>query len=187
MRIALNPSTIDLTVVIPTINEAPNLEHLLPDLRAALNDMRLKYEVLVVDGGSTDGTHEVSERHGARYVLETQQGYGAAILRGVAEANGAFVLTMDADQSHPAEVVRGLWAVRDAADITIASRYVAGGKAEQPLGRLFLSKVLNTFFGKGLDIQVRDLSSGSRLYRKTVFRRLDLDFPNFVVLIFFLL
>jgi SAM-dependent methyltransferase len=94
---------------------------------------------------------------------------------------------MDADQSHPAEVAHGLWAVRDDADITIASRYVAGGKADQPLGRLLLSRVLNTWFGRGLDIHVRDLSSGYRLYRKTVFRGIDLEFTNFVVLIDILL
>ncbi len=187
MRVPLKDSTIDLTVVIPTLNEGPNLEQLLPLLIAALREMNVAAEVLVVDGNSADGTRAITAREGATYVLENEPGYGAAILRGIAEARGAYVLTMDADQSHPADVVRTLWAVRDKADITIASRYVPGGKADQPLGRLLLSRILNGLFGKGLDIPVKDLSSGFRLYRKTVFRRLDLDFTNFVVLIDILL
>jgi dolichol-phosphate mannosyltransferase len=187
VRVPLKRSTLDLTVVIPTVNEGANLEKLLPDLRAALDELKIQYEVLIVDGNSTDNTRDVVQANGAHYVLEERPGYGTAILRGVAEANGAFVLTMDADQSHPAGVAHGLWAVREKADITIASRYVPGGKADQPLGRLFLSRVLNVLFGKGLDINVRDLSSGYRLYRKTVFRRLDMDFTNFVLLIDILL
>jgi dolichol-phosphate mannosyltransferase len=187
VRVPLKENTIDLSVVIPTLNEGPNLEHLLPQLVAALREMNVAAEVLVVDGNSTDNTRAIAAREGATYVLEDKPGYGAAILRGVAEARGAYVLTMDADQSHPADVVRTLWAVRDKADITIASRYVPGGRADQPFGRLVLSRILNGFFGKGLDIPVKDLSSGFRLYRKTVFRRLDLDFTNFVVLIDILL
>jgi len=187
LRVLLKDNSIDLSIVIPTLNEGPNLEQLLPQLSVALREMNISSEILVVDGNSPDDTQAIAKREGATYVGEATEGYGSAILRGVAEARGAYVLTMDADQSHPAEVVRTLWAVREKADITIASRYVPGGQADQPFGRLVLSRILNSFFGKGLDIPVRDLSSGFRLYRKTVFRRMDLDFTNFVLLIDILL
>jgi dolichol-phosphate mannosyltransferase len=183
VRVSLKDNTIDLSVVIPTLNEGPNLEQLLPQLIAALREMKVDFEVLVVDANSPDGTREIAAREGAIYVPEDEAGYGAAILRGVAEARGAYVLTMDADQSHPADVVRTLWAVRDKADITIASRYVPGGRADQTIGRLVLSRILNSLFRRNLDMPVKDLSSGFRLYRKAVFGRLDLDFTNFVVLI----
>lgn len=187
MRVPLKTNTLDLTVVIPTINEGPNLEQLLPALRTALDELRITYEILIVDGNSSDGTQEIVTRNGAHYVREEQPGYGAAIVRGISEANGKYVLTMDADQSHPADVAHGLWSVREKADITIASRYVPGGRADQPAVRLMLSKVLNAFFRKGLDIDVRDLSSGFRLYRKSVFRGIDLQFMNFVIVIEILL
>jgi len=145
------------------------------------------YEILVVDGNSKDGTESIVKDARATYICEEKPGYGNAILRGFSEAQGEYVLTMDADLSHPTDFVKDLWATREDADIVIASRYVAGGKADQPIFRLFLSKVLNIFFGKGLSIDAKDLSSGYRLYRKSIFGRLDLEFTNFVLLIEILL
>lgn len=187
MQISLRDNSLDLSVVIPALNEGPNLAELLPKLQGSLADSGITYEILIVDGGSDDGTKEIVEENHATYVLEVTPGYGTAIIRGISEARGAYVLTMDADQSHPSEVVSSLWAVRDQADVTIASRYVPGGRADQPWVRLFLSKILNAFFAKGLDIDVKDLSSGFRLYRKNVFRGMDIRFTNFVIVIEILL
>ncbi len=187
MRVSLKDNTLDLSVVIPTLNEGPNLEQLLPALAAALREMGIAWEILIVDGNSPDGTREITGRHGGTYVQEEKPGYGTAVLRGIAEARGAYVLTMDADQSHPADVVKTLWNVREKADITIASRYVPGGEADQPFGRLMLSRVLNGFFRIGLDMPVKDMSSGFRLYRKMIFRRLDVEFTNFVLVVDILL
>jgi dolichol-phosphate mannosyltransferase len=182
-------TTLALSVIIPALNEAPNLYRLLPVLREALDAITPAWEVLVVDGDSQDGTPAVVAQAGdpIRYICEKSPGYGRAILRGVAEARGKYVLTMDADMSHPAQFIQRLWEARDTADIVIASRYVPGGFADQPVVRYWLSRVLNTFFGKGLSIPVRDLSSGFRLYHKRLFERMDLQFTNFVVLVEILL
>jgi len=188
MKVRTKRDTLDLSVIIASLNEAPNLYRLLPQLREALEGLGVSWEILVVDGNSTDGTQKVVEDVcGARYLRETTPGYGAAILRGVAEARGAYIQTMDADLSHPAEFVEQLWAARDAADIIIASRYVPGGHAEQPWFRSQLSRLLNRFFAKGLSIEVKDLSSGFRLYRKSIFAGMDLQFTNFVILVEILL
>ena len=182
MRISLQKNSLDLSVVIPTINEGPNLYQLLPRLKEALEEIRARYEILIIDGDSKDGTESIVNSAGATYIHEERPGYGNAILRGLSEAKGTYVLTMDADLSHPAAFVKNLWDAREDADITIASRYVRGGHAEQPLFRLFLSKALNTFLRKGLSVDVKDLSSGYRLYKKNIFGRLDLEFTNFVLL-----
>ncbi|GMV93197.1 MAG: hypothetical protein AMXMBFR82_29750 [Candidatus Hydrogenedentota bacterium] len=189
MKVTLKAETRELSVVIPALNEAPNLMLLLPLLREALDSLTESWEVLVIDGNSTDGTRSVVEQEGDpfRYVCEESPGYGRAILRGVSEARGTHVLTMDADMSHPAEFIRHLWDARNDSDIVIASRYVAGGKADQPAFRLMLSKILNAFFGKGLSIPVLDLSSGFRLYRRRIFERFDIRFTNFVILVEILL
>ena len=187
MRISLQKNSLDLSVVIPTLNEGPNLYRLLPRLKEALEELRAHYEILVIDANSQDGTESIVNGAGATYICEEQPGYGNAIIRGLTEAKGTYVLTMDADLSHPADFVKNLWGVREDADITIASRYVPGGHAEQPLLRLFLSKALNIFYAKSLSIAVKDLSSGYRLYRKNIFSRLDLEFTNFVLLIDILL
>jgi SAM-dependent methyltransferase len=77
---------------------------------------------------------------------------------------------MDADYSHRPSFVRNLWTAREEAEVTIASRYVAGGTAQMPAGRRVLSRVLNVFFSRGLSLSVRDMSSGFRLYRAEAVR-----------------
>lgn len=187
MKIALKRNTLDLSVVIASLNEAPNLFRLLPVLKEALEGLGVTWEILVIDGDSRDGTQKVVENAGATYVLEARRGYGMAIIRGIEEARGTYVLTMDADMSHPAEFIRALWDVRQRADVVIASRYVPGGYADQPWLRLLLSRVLNQFFAMGLSIPARDLSSGFRLYRKNLFDGMEIRFTNFVILIEILL
>ncbi len=189
MKVPLKTHTIAVSVVIPALNEAPNLARLLPLLRETLQGMVEDWEVLVVDGNSEDCTRDVVAQVGEpfRYVCEKEPGYGRAILRGVSEARGEFVITMDADMSHPTRFIEQLWEARNGADIVIASRYVPGGSAEQPAFRYLLSRVLNTFFAKGLSIPVRDLSSGYRLYRRRLFERIDFQFDNFVILVEILL
>jgi len=187
VKVPIGPASLDLSVVIPSLNEAANLARLLPELTVSLDELGAACEILVVDGDSTDGTESVVNRCGARYVLETGPGYGTAILRGISESRGTFVLTMDADMSHPAHFVQQLWNARESADIIIASRYVEGGQADQPWVRYQLSRVLNGFFRTGLSFPVNDMSSGFRLYRKEVFSDLDLTFTNFVVLVEILL
>ncbi|HNT86989.1 MAG TPA: glycosyltransferase [Candidatus Hydrogenedentes bacterium] len=173
----------ELSVIIPSMNEALNLRLLLPALKETLDAIGPRYEVLVVDKDSPDGTEQVVVEAGARYICETTPGYGAALLRGVREARGEYLITMDADLSHPAQFIRDLWAARDRADVLIASRYVPGGNADQPLGRYLLSRVLNAFFRIGLSLNARDLSSGFRLYHRRVFRDIRPLHTNFVILV----
>ncbi len=187
MGVKLRPETLDLTVVLPCLNEAANLRVLLPSLRETLNGLGVTWEVLVIDGPSTDDTRAVAQEFGAGYVRDEQRGYGRAILRGFEEANGTYVLTMDADLSHPSQFVARLWEARTRGDIVIASRYVPGGKADQPWARLTLSKVLNGFLRTALTLEPLDLSSGFRLYRKRMLRGLEIEFTNFAVLIEILL
>jgi len=181
--------TTALSVVIPALHEVENLRNLLPQLQTVLNELGIAWEVLVIDGDSRDGTEELvaSFGEGFRYICERGRGYGKAIQRGILECRGEFLLTMDADMSHPTAFIRTIWDARHDTDIVIASRYVPGGKADQPIGRLLLSRILNRFFGIGLSIPVRDMSSGFRLYRTKVLRSLDLEYTNFVILIEILL
>jgi dolichol-phosphate mannosyltransferase len=178
---------LEVSVVIPSKNEAANLLQLLPTLEESLDKLGVTWEILVVDPGSPDRTREVVEATRATYVHETTPGYGAAILHGISIARGRYIITMDADLSHPAKFIQDLYHARDTADIIIASRYVEGGRADQPAARLLLSQILNTFFRFGLSMNVRDMTSGFRLYRRSAFRNLKPTFTNFVVLIEILL
>lgn len=180
-------ATLDLSVVIPSKNEGANLDLLLPLLQPALTDLGVRAEVLVVDATSGDGTPDIAASHGARYFCERAPGYGQAILTGAREARGEYIITMDADHSHPTRFIQDLWEARDRGDLVIASRYCRGGSANQPLVRLLLSRILNAFFRAGLSLPVSDLTSGYRLYHRRAFRNLDARFTSFVFLVELLL
>src|SRR5215203_2234417 len=85
---------------------------------------------------------------------------------GIAGARGDYVLTMAADLSHPPAFVGSLWRKRRSADVIIASRYVAGGSVATGRLHYVMSRALNTFFARGLDVPIADLSSDFRLYRR---------------------
>src|SRR5271163_3595487 len=99
----------DLSVILPVMNEGENLRVLLPRMRALLDRERLACEIIVVDGGSTDGTPAIAERLGARPVRERRRGYAGALETGFAEARGKYLLTLDADMSHDPGFVLKMW------------------------------------------------------------------------------
>jgi dolichol-phosphate mannosyltransferase len=171
----------ELAVIIPAWNERENLELLLPALREVLEDLGVTSEIVVADGGSSDGTREAAARRGARVVTQTERGYGGGLLAGFAATRAPWLVTMDADLSHRPVFVQELWKHRHEADVLIASRYVAGGRAEMDALRRVLSLVLNATYGRVLALPLRDLSSGFRMYRREALdgirpRARDFDF-----------
>jgi dolichol-phosphate mannosyltransferase len=142
-----------------------------------------RYEVIVVDGGSADGTPRWAAEAGARVVRQPGRGYADALLFGFREAQGDYVVSMDADYSHDPDFLRALWAARDDAELVIASRYVAGGYAYMPAFRRVLSRILNAVSRSVLSLPVGDLSSGFRLYHRHVLAGLAPRARRFDVLI----
>ncbi|MGH7321700.1 MAG: glycosyltransferase family 2 protein, partial [Candidatus Rokuibacteriota bacterium] len=163
-------SEIALSVVIPALDEGENLALLLPQLGEVLQTLGAQAEIIIVTERPDRVTIDAAARAGARVVEQAERGYGGALLTGLASARGSYVLTMDADLSHPPTFIHELWKHRHQGQITIASRYVEGGTAEMPRLRYVLSRVLNTLFKRGLSVGVRDLSSGFRLYGTAVMR-----------------
>jgi dolichol-phosphate mannosyltransferase len=169
----------ELSVVLPALNEADNLTKLLPQLHAAVSALHTQYEIIVVDNHSTDTTAEVCAQQGAVLIQQTEPGFGGALWAGFARAQGEYVLTMDADLSHLPDFVPAMWARRTDADLVIASRYVPGGSADMPRFRYWLSVILNVVYTRILALSAKDISSGFRLYRAAALRNLDLRSHDF--------
>jgi dolichol-phosphate mannosyltransferase len=169
----------DVSIVIPALNEQENLEVLLPLVRQALAELQLNAEIIVVDGGSRDDSKPVAANLGARVVEQSERGYGGALLAGFAAARAPYLVTMDADLSHPPEFLKDFWQVRQDFDLLIASRYVAGGQAEMGLGRRVLSGILNRTYAVLLNVKLRDLSSGFRMYDRRLLNSLDFQARDF--------
>lgn len=161
-------ASLDLSVVVPAHDEGPNLRLLLPQLRSILDELGIASEVLVVVRRADPETRAAAAGGLATVVEQREPGYGGALRSGFALCRGRYVLTMDADLSHPPTFAADLWRHRDEAEVLVASRYVAGGGATMPLARALLSRVLNRFFALGLGVPLRDLSSGFRLYRTSI-------------------
>ncbi len=171
----------DISVVMPVINERANLVALLPHLKSVLERQGLTFEIVVVDGGSNDGTREAASKLGARVVRERRPGYAGAIETGLEEARGDYVLTLDADLSHDPNFVARMWRARTRGDIVIASRYVRGGASHGPLLRKELSRLLNEIQRWALLMPIRDLSSGFRLYRRETIEGIKIEGNSFDV------
>ncbi len=158
----------DLTVLIPTINEGGNLRSLISRINLVLDRERISHEILIVDGGSTDDTAAVCAEMGARMVREGRKGYAGALETGFAEARGDWILKLDADQSHDPDFIPRIWRARDRGDIVIASRYVRGGACYNEFSRKLSSRILSAVLRRALSLPVHDISSGYRLYSRKI-------------------
>src|ERR1700716_4491913 len=132
-----------LSLSLPALNEAENLDRVLPELKKALVALGPTYEIIVVDGGSSDNTLEIVRKHGARLVSQKLPGFGGAYRAGFEQARGEYVITLDAAGSHDPKFLKDLWGARGDGDVVIASRYVEGGAADMPATRRGLRRVLH--------------------------------------------
>jgi dolichol-phosphate mannosyltransferase len=172
-------------LVLPTYNEAANLERFVAAVLPRLAEGRPDARVLVVDDDSPDGTGELADALAARdpriAVLHNgpKRGLGRAYVAGFrrALADGAdLVVQMDADFSHdPADIPR-LIAAADDADLVIGSRYVeGGGVTDWGLARRALSRGGSVYARAMLGLGVRDLTGGFKCFRRRALESIDLD------------
>ncbi len=173
---------IQLTILILAINEEKNIAKLIPAVHRIVSQITSDYEIILVDGGSTDKTRGVAVANKARVIRQRRRGYGEALREGFENSKGKYILTLDADLSHSPDFISAIWEERTKAEIIIASRYVPGGEAIMPWVRRVLSRILNIFFARGLSIPVKDISSGFRLYNSSIVRNLTLNSTDFDIL-----
>ena len=167
-----------LSVVIPTYNEAGSLPMLAERLHAALAGR--DWELVVVDDGSPDGTADVAAALAPRIPVRVVRrpgtaGLASAVLAGFDAARGDVLLVMDADLSHPPEVVPALAAAIDGgADLAVGSRYVRGGGVmDWPFKRRAVSRIA-CLMGNAL-VPVRDATSGFFALRRSVISGVKLN------------
>lgn len=171
-----------LLVAIATYNEIENLPTLVPAIRAQLPDAN----VLVVDDNSPDGTGQWCDEEAARSpwfsVIHRagKLGLGSAswtAMQAAIERGYDWLVTLDADWSHPPEALPRMIAASTSADVVIGSRYCPGGEIHGwPLSRRVVSRVMNVATRVALGTPVRDASGACRLYR--VEKLAELDFSD---------
>ncbi|HYM45737.1 MAG TPA: glycosyltransferase family 2 protein [Solirubrobacteraceae bacterium] len=165
-----------LSVVIPCLNEAENIEQCVAAALGALERSKISGEVIVADNGSDDGSGELAEMAGARVVREPRRGYGSAYRAGFAAARGEYIVMADADLTYDfAEIPRFLAGLQDGADMIVGDRMRNIHPGAMPwhhryIGNPLLSRFLNILFHAG----VSDAHCGMRAFRRDRLDLLDL-------------
>ncbi len=169
-------AVVTVSVVIPCLNEADNIEECVRQALHALDSSQTPGEVIVVDNASTDGSGDLAAEAGARVVLEPERGYGSAYLAGFANARGEYVVMADADLTYDfAEIPRFVAELEGGADMVIGNRMKNIHPGAMPwhhryIGNPLLSGLLNLLFRTGVD----DAHCGMRAFRRSVLPQLDL-------------
>jgi glycosyltransferase involved in cell wall biosynthesis len=165
-----------VSVVIPCLNEAENIESCVTAAREALERMGVPGEVVVADNDSGDDSARLAERAGARVVVERRRGYGSAYLAGFAASRGRYIVMADADLTYDFnEIPRFVAALEEGAEMVIGDRMDNIQPGAMPwlhryVGNPILTGLLNLFFGTGIN----DAHCGMRALRRDVLPRLDL-------------
>ncbi len=165
-----------VSVVIPCLNEAENIERCVSAALEAIVRMGVDGEVVVADNDSEDDSARLAEQAGARVVVERRRGYGSAYLAGFAASRGRYIVMADADLTYDFnEIPRFVQELEKGAEMVIGDRMDNIQPGAMPwlhryVGNPILTGLLNLFFRTGIS----DAHCGMRAVRRDVLPRLDL-------------
>ncbi len=172
------PEPIELSVVMPCLNEAETLAGCIEQAHEAMREAGIRGEVVVADNGSVDGSIEIGERMGARVVRVPAKGYGNALMGGIAAATGKYILMGDADGSYDfRHIPRFVAELRKGAELVLGNRFRGGIQPgampalHQYLGNPLLSGLGRLFFRSPFG----DFHCGLRAFSKSAYNRLGLQ------------
>jgi glycosyltransferase involved in cell wall biosynthesis len=169
---------VDISVVIPCLNEAETLDECIRIARRGLEATPGTSEIIVADNGSTDGSQEIARRAGATVVQVSGRGYGSALMGGIAAARGTYVVMGDADLSYDfAEIPRFVAQLRAGHELVQGCRLSSGGgrimDGAMPLShRWFGNPVLSWLTRRWFGAPISDVYCGLRAFTKELQQRL---------------
>ncbi len=171
--------TLEVSVVMPCLNEAATLGTCIAKARRAMDDHGIAGEVIVADNGSTDGSPEIARGAGARVVHAEERGYGSALAAGIASARAPYVVMGDADDSYDfGELPRFVERLREGYDLVQGCRLEPGGGRVLPGAMPFLHRKLgNPAFSvmarRWFGAPVNDVYCGMRAFTRRHYESLD--------------
>ena len=174
-------SSLELTILMPCLNEAETIEVCVRKARGFLERSGVKGEVLIADNGSTDGSQALAEALGARVVAVPEKGYGAALMGGIRAANGKFIIMGDADDSYDFENLEGMVEhLRDGAELVMGNRFQGGiAPGAMPFLHKYLGNPVLSFIGRlFFKIPVGDFHCGLRGFSRQSILDLGLQSPG---------
>jgi glycosyltransferase involved in cell wall biosynthesis len=178
-RPASETACLELSVVIPCLNEADTIEACIEKAQRALAEHDMRGEIILADNGSTDGSQAIAARMGVHVVHVEAKGYGNALMGGIAAAHGKFIIMGDADDSYDfRDIPRFVEKLRAGYDLVQGCRLPSGGGTVLPsampfshrwVGNPLFSWLTRWMFGA----PIHDVYCGMRGFTKDLFDRLD--------------
>ncbi len=168
----------ELSVVLPCLNEARTLPACIAQIQRAIGSHGINGEIIVADNGSTDGSAEIASSLGARVAQVADQGYGSALMGGIAAARGRYVVMGDADASYNfGDIPRFMEQLRAGADLVMGNRFRGGiQKGAMPfLHRNFGNPALSLLGRLLFHAPCGDFHCGLRGFSMQAYRRMDLQ------------
>ena len=170
-----------LTVLIPCLNEEETIEKCIKKSLTMLKKNKIDGEVLVVDNGSTDNSYKLAKKAGARVVKEEKKGYGNALITGINQSYGKYVIMGDADCSYDFDLCPlFLEKLEENYDIVIGNRFKGGiEKGAMPFSHKYIGNPSLSFVGRVLyKTKVKDFHCGLRGFDKEKIISLNLQSPG---------
>src|SRR5881397_207245 len=171
------PAVLELSIVMPCLNEAETLATCIRKARAAIEKLGVEAEIVVADNGSSDGSQALARELGVRVVDVERKGYGSALIGGIAAAQGRFVIMGDADDSYDFTAIGPLLdKLRDGCDLVMGNRFTGGIRegamvwSHRWVGNPALTFISRVFF----HTPVGDIHCGLRGFRKDSYDRMRL-------------
>lgn len=169
---------IELTILMPCLNEAETLEICVKKAMSFLKDNNVNGEVLIADNGSTDGSQDIAIRNGARVVNVEQKGYGSALRGGSENARGKYVIMGDADDSYNfLNLMPFLEKLREGYELVMGNRFKGGiEKGAMPPLHKYLGNPVLSFIGRIFyPSEIKDFHCGLRGYNQAAIQGLQLQ------------
>ena len=179
MQFEREAEPVEVSVVIPCLNEEDTLGSCIEKARQALREHNITGEIIVADNGSTDSSRTIAQQEGARVVMVKEPGYGSVLMGGIAAATGRFVIIGDADASYDfLEIPNIIKKLREGFDLVQGCRLPSGGGSIQPGAMPFLHRwVGNPLFSflvrRWFNAPINDVYCGLRGFSKTMYQRID--------------
>ena len=178
---AAAPESLELTILMPCLNEAETIEVCVAKAVGYLRRTGVVGEVLIADNGSDDGSQALAEAAGARVVAVPEKGYGAALMGGIGAARGRFVIMGDADDSYDFDKLDGMVDhLRAGADLVMGNRFQGGiSPGAMPFLHRYLGNPVLSFIGRlFFSIPVGDFHCGLRGFSREAMLDLGLQSPG---------
>ncbi|MBP1839516.1 glycosyltransferase family 2 protein [Formosa algae] len=168
---------IELTVVMPCLNEAETLAICIKKAQAFFTAENIAGEIIIADNGSTDGSIQIAEQLQAQVVHVKEKGYGSALKGGIETANGTYIIMADADNSYDfSTLLPFIVQLRAGYDLVVGNRFKGGIKTgAMPFLHKYLGNPVLSFIGKLFyKIEIGDFHCGLRGFTKAAFLKMDL-------------